>query len=182
MWEPRPLTTIWALTACYRDTFTFYLFIYLFFYLFTYLFMVYVTTISVAEFIKRWILQWLVKNELLKTLKGAGHGLINFPPYSRDTKFSERNRNQDSRCVWADIWKRNLWKILQVLRNLSHGAQSLTPTEPEFRVDNRCSVYFGINFGMSSQFWITSAFTFISKLYENKYKLYNFFCFKYIAD
>jgi hypothetical protein len=26
MWEPRPLTTLWAFTACYRDSFTFYLF------------------------------------------------------------------------------------------------------------------------------------------------------------
>jgi hypothetical protein len=24
MWEPRPLTTLWAFTACYRDSFTFY--------------------------------------------------------------------------------------------------------------------------------------------------------------
>jgi hypothetical protein len=23
MWEPRPLTTLWAFTACYKDTFTF---------------------------------------------------------------------------------------------------------------------------------------------------------------
>jgi hypothetical protein len=25
MWEPRPLTPLWAFTACYRDSFTFYL-------------------------------------------------------------------------------------------------------------------------------------------------------------
>jgi hypothetical protein len=25
MWEPLPLTTVWAPTACYRDSFTFYL-------------------------------------------------------------------------------------------------------------------------------------------------------------
>jgi hypothetical protein len=25
MWEPRRLTTLWAFTACYRDSFTFYL-------------------------------------------------------------------------------------------------------------------------------------------------------------
>jgi hypothetical protein len=24
MWEPRRLTTLWAFTACYRDSFTFY--------------------------------------------------------------------------------------------------------------------------------------------------------------
>jgi hypothetical protein len=24
MWEPRPLTTLWAVTACYRDSFTFF--------------------------------------------------------------------------------------------------------------------------------------------------------------
>jgi hypothetical protein len=23
MWDPRPLTTLWAFTACYRDSFTF---------------------------------------------------------------------------------------------------------------------------------------------------------------
>jgi hypothetical protein len=26
MWEPRSLTTLWAFTACYRDSFTFYLY------------------------------------------------------------------------------------------------------------------------------------------------------------
>jgi hypothetical protein len=26
MWEPRPLTTLWAFTACYRDSFTFFTF------------------------------------------------------------------------------------------------------------------------------------------------------------
>jgi hypothetical protein len=26
MWQPRSLTTLWASTACYRDSFTFYLF------------------------------------------------------------------------------------------------------------------------------------------------------------
>jgi hypothetical protein len=25
MWEPQPLTTLWAFTACYRDSFTFFL-------------------------------------------------------------------------------------------------------------------------------------------------------------
>jgi hypothetical protein len=25
MWEPRPLTPLWAFTACYRDSFTFFL-------------------------------------------------------------------------------------------------------------------------------------------------------------
>jgi hypothetical protein len=30
MWEPRPLTTLWAFTACYRDSFTFLLFMCLF--------------------------------------------------------------------------------------------------------------------------------------------------------
>jgi hypothetical protein len=30
MWEPRRLTTLWAFTACYRDSFTFlYSFLYL---------------------------------------------------------------------------------------------------------------------------------------------------------
>jgi hypothetical protein len=24
MWEPQPLTPLWAFTACYRDSFTFY--------------------------------------------------------------------------------------------------------------------------------------------------------------
>jgi hypothetical protein len=24
MWEPRPLTTLWASTACYKDNFTFF--------------------------------------------------------------------------------------------------------------------------------------------------------------
>jgi hypothetical protein len=28
MWEPRRLTTIWNSTACYRDSFTFYVYIY----------------------------------------------------------------------------------------------------------------------------------------------------------
>jgi hypothetical protein len=27
MWEPRRLTILWAFTACYRDTFTFYYFL-----------------------------------------------------------------------------------------------------------------------------------------------------------
>jgi hypothetical protein len=27
MWEPRRLTTLWPFTACYRDSFTFYIFI-----------------------------------------------------------------------------------------------------------------------------------------------------------
>jgi hypothetical protein len=27
MWEPRPITTLRAFTACYRDSFTFYLYI-----------------------------------------------------------------------------------------------------------------------------------------------------------
>jgi hypothetical protein len=25
MWEPRPLTPLWAFTACYRDSFTYFL-------------------------------------------------------------------------------------------------------------------------------------------------------------
>jgi hypothetical protein len=29
MWKPRRLTTLWAFTACYRDSFTFYLFTHL---------------------------------------------------------------------------------------------------------------------------------------------------------
>jgi hypothetical protein len=33
MWEPQCLTTLWAFTACYRDSFAF-----LFIYLFTYVF------------------------------------------------------------------------------------------------------------------------------------------------
>jgi hypothetical protein len=28
MWEPRRLTTLWASTACYRDSFTFYIYVY----------------------------------------------------------------------------------------------------------------------------------------------------------
>jgi hypothetical protein len=28
MWEPRLLTPLWALTACYRDSFTFHLYIF----------------------------------------------------------------------------------------------------------------------------------------------------------
>jgi hypothetical protein len=31
MWEPRRLTTLWASTACYRDSFTFYLHIFYFY-------------------------------------------------------------------------------------------------------------------------------------------------------
>jgi hypothetical protein len=27
MWEPRPLTALWAFTACYRDSFTFFFFL-----------------------------------------------------------------------------------------------------------------------------------------------------------
>jgi hypothetical protein len=29
MWEPRPLTPLWAFTACYRDSFTFFFYLYL---------------------------------------------------------------------------------------------------------------------------------------------------------
>jgi hypothetical protein len=29
MWEPRRLTTLWAFTACYRDSFTFFFYLYM---------------------------------------------------------------------------------------------------------------------------------------------------------
>jgi hypothetical protein len=29
MWEPRRLTNLWASTACYRDSFTFFFYLYL---------------------------------------------------------------------------------------------------------------------------------------------------------
>jgi hypothetical protein len=31
MWEPQPLTPLWAFTACYRDSFTFFFFYFLLF-------------------------------------------------------------------------------------------------------------------------------------------------------